>query len=160
MKILVTGAHFTTAVAVIEELKNLPAGRQEQKDIDIVYVGRKTTREGDSSHSVESQVLPQLGVKFISIITGRLQRAFTIYTFSSLLKIPIGFLQSFFILLKEKPDVILSFGGYVAVPLVIAGWLLSIPIIIHEQTLVSGLANTISSFFADKVAVSFENDNN
>ncbi len=151
MKILITGAHFTTAVAVIEELK-------EQKDVQIVYVGRKTTREGDSSSSVESQVLPTLGVKFIPIITGRLQRAFTIYTIPSLLKIPIGFLQSFFILLREKPDVILSFGGYVAVPLVLAGWLLSIPTIIHEQTLVPGLANTISSFFADKIAVSFQDE--
>lgn len=151
MKILVTGAHFTTAVAVIEELK-------KQKDIKIVYVGRKTTREGDSSPSVESKVLPEMGVKFIPIITGRLQRAFTIYTIPSLLKIPIGFIQAFFILLKEKPDVILSFGGYVAVPQVLAGWLLSIPIIIHEQTLISGLANTISSFFADKIAVSFESN--
>ena len=153
MKILVTGTHFTTAVAVIEELK-------KQTDVEIVYVGRKTTREGDSSTSVESRVLPQMGVKFIPIITGRLQRALSVYTIPSLLKIPIGVLQAFFILLREKPDVILSFGGYVAVPMVVAGWLLSIPIIIHEQTLVSGLANTICSFFADKIAISFENNNN
>ena len=40
-------------------------------------------------------------------------------------------------------------------PLVFAGWLFSIPVIVHEQTLVSGLANKISSLFADKIAVSF-----
>lgn len=149
MKVLVTGAHFTTAVAVIEEL-------QKQKGIEVVYVGRSSTREGDSSPSPESQLLPKLGVKFIPIITGRFQRAFTIFTIPSLFKIPIGFLQSFYILFKEKPDVILSFGGYIAVPIVIVGWLLSIPIIIHEQTLVSGLANTICSWFADKIAISFK----
>lgn len=148
MKVLITGAHFTPAVATIEELKKF-------NDVEMVYVGRRTTREGDKTQSIESAVLPKLGVKFIPIITGRLQRAFTIYTIPSLLKIPIGLLQSLYIILSEKPDVILSFGGYVAVPVVIMGWLFSIPIIIHEQTLVSGLANKISSYFADKIALSF-----
>lgn len=148
VKILVTGSHFTPAQAVIEQL-------QKHKDVEIVYVGRKYTREGDKTPSTESQVLPKLGIKFINLTTGRLQRAFTIYTIPSLLKIPLGLIQACYILLKEKPDVILSFGGYVAVPVVIWGWLFSIPVIIHEQTLVSGLANTISSYFADKIAVSF-----
>lgn len=149
MKVLITGAHFTPAVAVIEELK-------KNKNIEIVYVGRKTTQEGDNSPSAESQILPSMGVKFIPITTGRLQRSFTLYTIPSLLKIPVGFLQALYIILSQKPDVVLSFGGYVAVPLVVAGWLFSIPVIVHEQTLVSGLANTISSLFADKVAVSFK----
>lgn len=149
MKILITGAHFTPAVAVIEELKKI-------NNIEIIYVGRKTTQEGDSYPSVESKILPAMGVKFTTIVTGRLQRMLTVNTIPSLLKIPVGFLHAIYIILTQKPEVILSFGGYVAVPIVIAGWLFSVPIIIHEQTLVSGLANKISSYFADKIAVSFE----
>lgn len=151
MKILLTGAHFTTAAATIAEFKKF-------QDVNLVYIGRSTTREGDSSPSAEAKELPKLGVRFISITTGRLQRGFTLYTIPSLLKIPIGFIQAFFILLKEKPDVVLSFGGYVGVPVVFWAWLFSIPVIIHEQTLVSGLANKISGWFADKIAVSFESD--
>lgn len=153
MRILLTGAHFTPAVAVIEELKKYP-------DVSIIYVGRKTTQEGDSSLSQESRIIPKLGVKFIPIITGRLQRSFSIYTIPSLLKIPIGLLQALYIIFTQKPDVILSFGGYVAVPVVFSAWLFSIPILVHEQTLVSGLANSISSLFADKVALSFKSDSN
>lgn len=149
MKVLITGAHFTPAVAVIEQLKKYP-------NINIVYVGRKTTQEGDSSPSQESQIIPGMGVKFIPIITGRLQRSFTFYTIPSLLKIPLGFLQALYIILTEKPEVILSFGGYVAVPVVFAAWLFSIPILVHEQTLVSGLANRISAIFADRIALSFK----
>lgn len=148
MKVLITGTHFTPAVAVIEQLKNY--------HINIVYVGRQTTLEGDNSPSLESQVLPNLGVRFIPIVTGRLQRKFSRYTIPSLLKIPIGLLQSFWIILSQRPDVILSFGGYVSVPIVISGWLFSVPIIVHEQTLVSGLANRICATFADKIAVSFQ----
>lgn len=151
MKILVTGAHFTPAVATITELKKNPK-------VEVVYVGRKTTKEGDQAQSVESQMMPEIRVRFIPITTGRLQRDFTIYTIPSLLKIPTGFLQAFFILLSEKPNVVLSFGGYVAVPVVVMAWLFSIPIIIHEQTLMPGLANRISAIFADKIAVSFNNN--
>ncbi len=154
MKVLITGAHFTPAAAVIGELKKYPEVKQ------IIYVGRKTTMEGDRSKSPESQILPGMGVRFIPIITGRLQRSFTIYTIPSLSKIPMGILMALYIILAQKPDVILSFGGYVAVPVVFAGWLFSIPIIIHEQGIVSGLANRISAFFADKIAVSFPGANN
>jgi UDP-N-acetylglucosamine--N-acetylmuramyl-(pentapeptide) pyrophosphoryl-undecaprenol N-acetylglucosamine transferase len=149
MKILLTGAHFTPAQAVIEELKKL-------ENVQIVYVGRNTTREGDQTPSVESQVLPKLGVKFYSLIAGRLRRYLSLGTIISLLKLPVGFLQAFYILFIEKPEVVVSFGGYVSVPVVIAAWLLNIPILIHVQTLVTGLANKINSYFATKIAVSFE----
>jgi len=99
MKVLLTGAHFTPAVAVAEELKKYP-------NVKLVYVGRKTTLEGDKTTSIESKVLPSLGVRFIPIITGRLQREFTIYTIPSLLKIPIGILQALYIILRERPDLV------------------------------------------------------
>lgn len=153
MKILITGAHFTPALAVIEELKKI------DPTISIVYVGRSNTLEGDNVRSIESQLLPSVGIRFIPIIAGRIQRRISIYTILSLLKIPIGFIQSLFIIVNEKPDLIVSFGGYVAVPLVLTSWLWSIPILIHEQTLVSGLANKFSALFANKICVSFaEND--
>src|SRR5947209_5343804 len=132
MKILIAGAHFTPAQAVIEELKqaNQRTRELDGQEIEIVYVGRKTTREGDPTPSVESQVLVKLErVKFVPITAGRFSRVFDFWAVVSLLKIPIGFIQAPIILLKEKPDIIVSFGGYVAVPLVVWGWLLSKPII-------------------------------
>lgn len=155
MKILITGAHFTPAQAVIEEFKNTRS-LSASDPIEIVYIGRKTTLEGDPTPSVESQVLPKLGVKFLPITAGRIRRSISIWTLTSFLKIPIGFIQAFYIVAKEKPNVVLSFGGYVGVPVVFSAWALSIPVILHEQTLVSGLGNIVSSFFADKIALAFE----
>lgn len=148
MKILVTGAHFTPAKAVIEELS-------KRSDIKIIYAGRSTTMEGDRTPSAESIELPKLKVKYRTITAGRLRRYLDFYTLISLMKTPIGFIQGLYIVLSEKPDVILSFGGYVSVPIVFAGWLFSIPIIIHEQSLNIGLANIISIIFASKVCLSF-----
>lgn len=151
MKVLITGTHLTPALAVIEELKAYP-------DIDIVYIGRKYTIEGDRAPSAESQILPSLGVKFIHLVAGRLRRFLSWGTLTSLAKVPVGFIQAFYLVAYERPQVVLSFGGYIGLPVVVAGWLLSIPIIVHEQTLVSGLANKISAFFANKIAVSFDPD--
>ena len=47
MKILITGAHFTPALAVIEELRKISG-------VEVIYVGRSTTLEGDKTWSVES----------------------------------------------------------------------------------------------------------
>jgi len=149
MKIVICGGHLTPALATIEALK------KEKKDLQIFFFGRLHPLEGDPSFSAESQIIPSLGIPFYPIISGRLQRKFTSYTIISLLKIPVGLIQAFFLLLKVKPAVICSFGSYVAVPTVIAGWLLRIPIITHEQTQEAGLASKIIALLAQKIAVSW-----
>ncbi|PIS14983.1 undecaprenyldiphospho-muramoylpentapeptide beta-N-acetylglucosaminyltransferase [Candidatus Shapirobacteria bacterium CG09_land_8_20_14_0_10_38_17] len=147
-RIIITGAHLTPALAIISELK-------ERGNWQIYYLGRKYTLEGDKTPSAESQVLPQVGIKFIPIPAGRLQRKFTRWTIPSLIRIPLGVIHSFWHLLKIRPDLVCSFGGYVSVPIVFAAWLLGIPSLTHEQTVVVGLANKINALFANKVAISF-----
>lgn len=147
MKVLITGSHFTPAQAIIEELVKIA-------DFKIVYLGRKFARDDDSAKSIESKILPGMGVKFIPITAGKLNRFFSFGTIISFLKTPVGFIQSFYYLLVEQPDTIISFGGFTGLPVVISGWLLSIPNLVHEQGLKMGLSNLIGSFFADKVAVS------
>ncbi|PIU03153.1 hypothetical protein COT44_04640 [Candidatus Shapirobacteria bacterium CG08_land_8_20_14_0_20_39_18] len=147
-KIVITGGHLTPAQAVISELKK--GGGWE-----IYYFGRKHSLEGDKTASVESKVIPELGATFISITTGRLQRQFSRYTIPSLLRIPLGLIQSFYWLWKIKPNVVCSFGGYVSVPVVFSAWILRIPILTHEQTITFGLSSKINSLFVNKIAVSF-----
>lgn len=148
--IIVTGGHLTPALAVIKKL-------QEEGSWQILFIGRKHTMEGDRRLSVESQIIPKLGIDFTSISAGRIQRRFAIrYFLPAILKIPLGFFQSFYYIEKFHPDVILSFGGYLAVPVVLAGWLLGIPIITHEQSVLPGLATRFISLFAKKVAVSWK----
>jgi len=147
-KIVITGGHLTPALAVIEEL-------QKRGNWEIFYIGRKYTAEGDKKPSLESIVIQEKGLRFIPINFGRLQHKFTRYTLPAFLRIPWGFIFSFYHLARIKPDIILSFGSYVGVPVVISGWLLRIPAVIHEQTTVVGLGNKISSFFAKKICISW-----
>lgn len=146
MKVILIGGHLSPAISVIEKLnKN-----------EIFYIGRKYTFEGDSAVSLEYQEITKMNIPFFPIKTARFQRKFTRYTIISFLKFPLGFFQSIKILRKIKPDVVLGFGGYVSVPVILAANLLKIPIVIHEQTLEAGFANKIVSSLVKKICISFE----
>lgn len=150
-KIVLTGGHAaTTALAVVEELI-----RRNQIDPswDIYWIGAKKAIEGKNIPTLESQIFPKIGISHHHIIAGRIQRNFTIWTIPSLAKIPFGFLHALQILLKIKPNVILSFGGYAAFPVVIVGRIMNIPVVIHDQTSVFGRANRFSAPFAQKIAL-------
>jgi UDP-N-acetylglucosamine--N-acetylmuramyl-(pentapeptide) pyrophosphoryl-undecaprenol N-acetylglucosamine transferase len=52
------------------------------------------------------------------------------------------------ILHREKPTAIFSKGGYVSLPVAIAGWMMKIPVYLHESDSIPGLANKIVGRFA------------
>ena len=147
-KIVICGGHLTPALAFIEQFEN-------DKNCQILFFGRKYATEGSESLSAEYRVITQKGIRFFSVETGRLQRKFTKFTIPSLLKIPLGFLESFIFLLIERPTLIISFGGYLSVPVVFSGWLLGIATIAHEQSIIPGLATKINSIFAKKLFLSW-----
>ena len=148
MKFLITGGHITPALAVATELKNRDAK-------DIVFVGRKYTYEDDREVSFEYQEVERDGYRFIDLKAGRLSRVLDFRSVLNILYVPLGFLGALRILRSEKPDVILSFGGYIALPISIVGSLLKIPVFTQEQTIAPGIANKIIAFFARRVFVSF-----
>ncbi len=147
MKILITGGHLTPALSVIEQLP---------RDAHVLYVGRKYALEGDKAFSLEYQTILNMHIPFAELKTGRLQRKLTIHTIPSLLRLPLGLAQAMKIVSSYKPDVILSFGGYVSVPVAFAAKLKGIPIVIHEQTLEAGLANRVIAPFASKICISWQ----
>lgn len=69
--------------------------------------------------------------------------------------LPFGLIKAYRKLRKIKPVVLISSGGYVSVPVVIAAKLMGIPIVIHEQNLVPGRANRLLARFASAIGVSF-----
>lgn len=149
MKVLITtggGGHFAAARAVIEALP---------KDTSVQVIGRKYTFEGKRTLSFEYQTAKAQGIPFASVMTGKLQRHNVKNTAFSLLKLPIGVAQATKILKAYQPDVVLSFGGYISIPVVLAAHLLKIPIVIHEQVLGAGIANKIASRFAKKICISW-----
>jgi UDP-N-acetylglucosamine--N-acetylmuramyl-(pentapeptide) pyrophosphoryl-undecaprenol N-acetylglucosamine transferase len=150
MKLLITGGHLAPALALIEELQ------KSKKDVDVVFVGRKYPTDQERTLSLEYKEISKKNLTFISLEAGRLTRVMSVSSLIGILKIPIGFLQAFFIINKSRPNIIMSFGGYLALPLVFWGYIFKIPVFTHEQTIKPGLANNLISFFSKKIFVSFD----
>ncbi len=148
MKIVLIGGHLSPALALLESLP---------KTDEVIFFGRKFAFASDTQVSLEYQTLTDLGVRFVTIKTGRVQRNVSLKSIHELTKIPGGFWQAYKELQKSRPDVVVGFGGYLSVPICLAAKKLGIPVVIHEQTLEAGLANKVLARFADKICVSWEN---
>ena len=68
----------------------------------------------------------------------------------------IGLWQSLRTLKKLAPRVIVGFGGYATVPVLIAGFLLRVPLVIHEQNRRLGRANRLLKPIATRLALGFD----
>lgn len=150
IKVVICGGHAAPAIALIEEL-------QKSQKYDIFYIGRKMALEGDKALSLEYSEIKKLGIPFYNYSPARMQRNITFHTVPSLLKLPLGLVQGYKILRQTNPDIIVSFGSYVALPICLTGKILGIPIITHEQTHTLGLSNRIISRFAVKTCLSWQN---
>lgn len=148
--LIFTGGHHTSALTVAKQLKN--------NSVHIIWLGHKYSMRNDQHISAEFIEVTQSGIPFIELIAGKLYGNFNL---TGLIKILLGFMQSLILLLNLKffSDFslrgIVTFGGYLGVPVVLAARILGIPVIVHEQTVTSGWANRLISKFADKIAVSW-----
>ena len=147
MKIVITGGHHTSALPVIKKI------REQKPDAKIIWFGHKYSAKNDKNESLEFKDISRLGIPFYELHAGKLYKTFDPIR---LAKIPYGFFQALFLLLKLRPKVILSFGGYLAAPVVLAGFFLRIPTVTHEQTVVVGWATRLISKFAKKVLISWD----
>ncbi|MBI2029082.1 UDP-N-acetylglucosamine--N-acetylmuramyl-(pentapeptide) pyrophosphoryl-undecaprenol N-acetylglucosamine transferase [Candidatus Gottesmanbacteria bacterium] len=151
-RVFITGGHLTPAIAVIHRLV--------KENIDIFYIGRDKSAFEDSSYKIERETIEKYGsrVKYLRISAGKLQRYFSISSIFAFIKIPIGFIQSILFIKKYKPNLVLSFGGYIGLPVAIAGYLSGIPIVIHEQTQATGFANKVTEGLAFKILLSWPSE--
>jgi UDP-N-acetylglucosamine--N-acetylmuramyl-(pentapeptide) pyrophosphoryl-undecaprenol N-acetylglucosamine transferase len=140
-----TGGHIMPNIAIIDDLRS---GFSNPADLEILYFG---TRNG-----MEKSLLKSIDVRYKGIFCGKLRRYFAWRNFTDIFKIPMGFFQSIAALIRFRPLVIFCKGGYVSFPVAAAGWVLKIPVILHESDVIPGLANKLSARFADTICVSHE----
>lgn len=150
MKILIPGGHLTPALGFIDFVKKY------HPEVEFVFVGRRYSQTKLQQMAIEEQEVKKRSVTFVELESARLSG--NIFSF---LSAAFGFLKALFrsfqIIKIEKPTVLLSFGGYLAVPLVISAKILKVPIVAHEGTTVVGKANSLIFKLADRIAYSFPN---
>lgn len=176
MKILFTGGgtggHVFPLIAIVREIRRIypvrnsprPEGTRgssdmhgtgavsngvyPKKDLEFYYLGPKD----DFSQALLSQ--EDFVIK--TITSGKVRRYFSWQNLPDILfKIPLGVIQSFFLLLAIKPDLVFSKGGSGSIAVTYSARFLRIPVFLHESDVVPGLSNQITAKWAKKIFTSF-----
>lgn len=145
-----TGGHTYPALTTLRALQARLA--EADTAVSVLWAG--------SPDGLEAKVTESEGIRFVPVATGKIRRAsnplgmLTAANMKDMARVPLGVAQARSIVAEFKPDVILSTGGYVAVPIGLAAGLLRRPLVVHEQTVRLGLANRLLAKRATRVAVS------
>ena len=152
MKILFTGGgsggHVLPIIAITREIRKFSI----KKELEFFYIGPKD--------SFGDLLLSQEDIKIKNVVAGKIRRyvdreSLFLNFIDIAFKIPFGMMQSFFHIFFLAPDLIFSKGGFGSVSAVITGWLLGVPIFIHESDSIPGLANKFLAKFSSKIFTSF-----
>jgi UDP-N-acetylglucosamine--N-acetylmuramyl-(pentapeptide) pyrophosphoryl-undecaprenol N-acetylglucosamine transferase len=142
MRIVLTGGgtagHVIPALALVEHLQAM--------GFSLYYIGSK---------NIEKDLVAQIDLPFHEIPAGKLRRYWSWRNITDLGKIFFGFIYSLIILVRIRPKLVFSKGGFVAVPVAFAAKILRIPIITHESDFSPGLATRLVSLVAEQVLCAF-----
>ena len=134
-----TAGHVTPNIALLPRLKEL--------QYDIHYIG--------SYNGIEKDLIEPFHIPYHGISSGKLRRYFSMKNFTDPFRVLKGFHEANQLIKALKPDVIFSKGGFVSVPVVMAGKRNHVPTIIHESDITPGLANKLSMPSATKICCNF-----
>lgn len=138
-----SGGHVMPALTILKKVN-------QNSTYDVHYIG--------GISSIERELVKDYTLTYHPIHTGKLRRYLSVENIKDILRIFLGLIDAFKVLwsFSRKETLIFSTGGFVSVPVVIAGFLQRKKVFIHEQTSRVGLANKICSLFADRIFISFE----
>lgn len=149
MKILLTGGgtggHFYPIIAVAEALREISRERKLLDPNLTLFAPTPYNKKTLFDHQIYYEKVP----------AGKVRIYFSIKNFFDFFKTGWGIIVAFWKVFWLYPDVIFSKGGYGSYPVLWAGRILKIPIVIHESDSFPGRVNKWAGKFADKIAISY-----
>ena len=134
-----TAGHVTPNIALIPKLKEL--------GYELHYIG--------SYEGIEKELIKPFQLPYHGISSGKLRRYFSLQNFTDPFRVLKGFVEARRLIKKLEPSLIFSKGGFVTVPVVVAGGAHKVPVIIHESDMTPGLANKLAFPSAKKICCNF-----
>lgn len=123
--------------------------RRQDYHYRFIWVGTK--------NGPERQMAKEYGISLSYLPEAKLRRYFSLKNIFDIFKLIGAFLKSLLLILKYRPQLVSSAGGFNSVPLVWAAFLLRVPVHIHQQDVRPGLANKLMAPFARLITVTFSN---
>jgi UDP-N-acetylglucosamine--N-acetylmuramyl-(pentapeptide) pyrophosphoryl-undecaprenol N-acetylglucosamine transferase len=134
-----TGGHVVPLLAVARQL--------QARGHKAVFVGTRT--------GFEAKLVPAAGFSLEFIEIGGLKRVGVVRTLRTMVQLPLSVLRVFSMIRRLRPSAIFSMGGYAAGPVVLAGTLKRLPIVVMEPNAVPGLTNRQIGRYVKRALLSF-----
>ncbi len=134
-----TAGHVTPNIALMNRLLS--------EGFKISYIGSKG--------GFEEELIKALCIPYYGISTGKLRRYASLKNISDFFNVIAGIREARKLMLKLKPDVLFSKGGYVSVPVVLGAKGIC-PIVCHESDYSPGLSTKVAACYAKTMCVSFQ----
>lgn len=147
MRIMVTcggtAGHTSPAVAVIEEL------RRRDPLLEVQWVGCKG--------AIEERVARSLAIPFRPVpVEGWPRGRWNPRRAIAAAKLAVALAQSVRYIRRFRPQIVVGFGGYVSVPVLLAAQRLGVPTALHEANKRMGLANRLAAKRANRIFLSYD----
>ncbi len=136
-----TGGHIYPAIAIADKIKEM------EPEAEILYVG--------SPVGLEKEIVPKAGYPIELVTAMWLDRSNILKIFKTGYGVIKGTMEAGRLMKKFKPDVVLGTGGYVCVPVLLAGCRYKAKTFLHEQNAFPGLANRYLEKYVNKVFLGF-----
>lgn len=104
---------------------------------------------------VERKLIPNT-IVYHAIAAGKLRRYWSWRNVVDLFFLIVAFFQSLWLVARYQPQVVVSMGSFVSVPLAWAAWWCGVPVVIHQQDLHVGLTTRLLKPIARSITKAFE----
>ena len=137
-----TGGHIYPALAIALQIK------KEDKNTAILFVGAKG--------KMEMEKVPKAGFQIKGVWISGFQRSLSIQNLLFPFKLLVSLIQSYIIIRRFKPNLVVGTGGFASGPVLKISQWLNIPTVIQEQNSYPGVTNKLLSKKVNTICVAFE----
>lgn len=141
-----TGGHVYPALSVLQALRTMTASAATP--LDLLWVG--------SEGGMEAGLVTRAGVPFVGVPAGGVRGMDPVTLARNMGKLSQGYFQARGIVRQFHPDVVFATGGYVGVPVVLAGREIGTPSLVYLPDIEPGMAVKALARLVDRICVTSE----
>jgi len=138
-----TGGHISPLLAVAEALRGM------DREVRLQFIGGRRGRE--------AELVPEAGIPFHAVPMSSLRDPDSrLGLLGALVGVPLAYVDALFQLLRRRPAALMTSGGAIAIPVVLAARTLRVPVYLWAGDALPGRASRLLARFCTKIGVTFE----
>ena len=137
-----TGGHISPLLAIVEALREMDPG------VRLLFIGGRRGKEGE--------LVPGAGIAFHAVPMNSLRDPDSrVALLGTLVSLPLAYLSALLRIIRERPNVAITSGGAIALPVILAARTMRVPVYLWAGDALPGRASRMLARFAQRIGVTF-----